>query len=316
MERQPHTYSLAFTTPSGITGWPRWLFFSPAARLVFFAGLFYALSHTVGHAVVLFGWADKGAAPLLQALAMLSLQLLPPLLAYQLVVRLLEQRKPQELHLRIGLLFAGLASGAALMSLVVGVLWLAGSYHILGTQYPTGWPAAVLVVGLGAGIGEEVVCRAALFRIVEEGLGTWWALLISALFFGAAHIFNPGATWWSSMAIAIEAGVLFALLYHLTRSLWACTGMHAAWNVMQGTFYGIPVSGIDTHGWLISDRSGPTWLSGGAFGAEASVVALLVCSAGSLTLLLIARRRGSFVPPAWRRTPAAASPPPLSPAVG
>jgi hypothetical protein len=37
-------------------------------------------------------------------------------------------------------------------------------------------------------------------------------------------------------------------------------------------------------------------LSGGVFGAEASVVALLVCTAVSIALLVIALRRGSIVP--------------------
>ncbi len=317
METRPPPYPLAFNGPPGITGWPRWLLFSPGARLAYFAFLLYTLGGTITHLVVVLGWADKAADPLLRALGMLSLQVLPPLLGYLLVVRLLEQRRPQELRPRAGLLLAGLGAGAALMSLVVGILWLFGSYRVLGTQDPPNWLADVLVVGVGAGIGEEIVCRAALFRIVEEGLGTWWALLISAAFFGAAHIFNPAATWWSSAAIAIEAGLLFALLYHATRSLWACTGMHAAWNVMQGTFYGIPVSGTDAHGWLVSVRRGPDWLSGGAFGAEASVVALLVCCGASVALLLIARRRYAFVPPSWRRrVPAAAASPPLSPLAG
>ena len=97
---------------------------------------------------------------------------------------------------------------------------------------------------------------------------------LAALFFGAAHIFNPGATLWSSAAIAIEAGLLLAMIYHVTRSLWACIGLHAAWNIMQGTLYGIPVSGSKADGWLVSMRTGPDWLSGGVFGAEASVVAL------------------------------------------
>ena len=98
------------------------------------------------------------------------------------------------------------------------------------------------------------------------------------------------------MAIAIEAGVLLALLYRVTRSLWPCIGLHAAWNVLQGTVFGIPASGTQAHGWLIYSRTGPDWLSGGVFGAEASVVALLTCF-----MLGIALRRGSIVGPAWRR---------------
>lgn len=89
---------------------------------------------------------------------------------------------------------------------------------------------------------------------------------------------------------------MLALLYHVTRSLWACVGLHASWNFMQGTVYGIPVSGGAADGWLVSYRTGPSWLSGGAFGAEASVVALLVCSVFTAALVTVALRRGSIVP--------------------
>jgi len=252
--------------------------------------------------VAMLGWTAKTATPLQHALATLSLQLLPALIAYLIVVKLIEQRRARELSVHdlptFGL--GGLLIGALLFSLVVGVLWLLGVYHVIGTNAHVDWLPQILVAGIGAGIGEEIIARGVLFRIVEEGLGTWSALAISALFFGGAHIFNPGATLWSSAAIAIEAGVMLGLLYHVTRSLWACIGLHAAWNVMQGTIYGIPVSGGAVDGWLVSNRTGPVWLSGGVFGAEASVVALAVCSLLSLTLLAVALRRGSIVP--FRRT--------------
>ena len=161
------------------------------------------------------------------------------------------------------------------------------------------WLPQVLVAGVGAGVGEEIVARGVLFRMLEEGLGSGWALAVSALVFGGAHAFNPGATRWSSAVIAIEADLMLGLLYHVTRSPWACIGLHAAWNIMQGTVYCIPLSGLPVRGWLISQRRGPHWLSGGAFVAEASVVALLLCATFTLALLRVARRRGSLVP--WRR---------------
>jgi uncharacterized protein len=293
---------LAFATPADAPSWLRWLVFSPAARIVFFAAMLVGIGFVTRAVVAMLGWTAKTATPLQHALATLSLQLLPALIAYLIVAKLIEQRRVRELSVRnlptFGL--GGLLIGALLFSLVVGVLWLLGVYHVTGTNAHVDWLPQVLVAGIGAGIGEEIIARGVLFRIVEEGLGTWSALAISALFFGGAHIFNPGATLWSSAAISIEAGVMFGLLYHVTRSLWACIGLHAAWNVMQGTIYGIPVSGGAVDGWLVSNRTGPVWLSGGVFGAEASVVALAVCSLLSLTLLAVALRRGSIVP--FRRT--------------
>jgi len=294
---------IAFVTPADTPSWQRWLVLSPAARIIFFAAMLIGFSMVTHAAVVALSWTAKTTDPLHHALATLSLQLLPALLGYAILVRLIERRRMRELSARAiptyGLV--GFLSGAVLFSVVVGVLYLAGSYHVTGTDPQVDWLPGVLVAGIGAGISEEIITRGVIFRVVEEGLGTWWALLISALFFGGAHIFNPGATLWSSAAIAIEAGLLLAMIYHVTRSLWACIGLHAGWNIMQGTVYGIPVSGGASKGWLISNRTGPDWLSGGVFGAEASVVALLACSLVTLALLMVALRRESIVAPAWSR---------------
>lgn len=289
---------LAFATPPDGPSWQRWLVFSAAARIVFFAAMLFAVGFIIHIALGLFGWAPKAASPLKLALVTLSLQLLPALIAYLVLVKLIERRRMREFAMATLPTFGitGLATGAALFSIVVGVLWLCGAYHVIGINPNVNWLPQLLVAGMGAGIGEEIVMRGVLFRIVEEGCGTWIAVAVSALFFGGAHIFNPGATLWSSAAIAIEAGVMLALLYHVTRSLWACVGLHASWNIMQGTVYGIPVSGGAADGWLVSYRTGPSWLSGGAFGAEASVVALLVCSVFTAALVTVALRRGSIVP--------------------
>lgn len=294
---------VAFTTPVSATPWQRWAVFSPIARIVFFIALFLILFKLSSAAAAAWGFFAPGTTRLTHAWGNLAVQLFSTGASYAVLVKAVERRPIRELALRdlATLGPAGLLLGAVLFSAVVLVLWLAGSYHVTGMNPGVDWLPAVLTVGLAAGIGEEIITRGVLFRIVEEGLGTWWALAISALFFGAAHIFNQGATLWSSLAIAIEAGVLLGLLYHVTRSLWPCIGMHAAWNIMQGTVFGIPVSGTNAQGWLSSSRSGPDWLSGGVFGAEASVAALLVCLCCSALLLIIAVRRGTIVAPAWRR---------------
>ena len=306
-----HDQAIAFTTPPAAPRWKRWLLFSPLARIAIFVLLFMALSFATGALMHALGWLGKGAPATIHGLAQLLVRALPALIAYLLLVRLVERRPLTELAPRRLLPDGaiGTAAGLLLFSAVVGVLYLLGSYHVTGTNPDAPWVPALLMVGLGAGIGEEIICRGVLFRIVEEGLGSWWALVVSALFFGAAHIANPGATLWSSAAIAIEAGLLFGMIYHLTRSLPLCMGLHAAWNFAQGTIYGIPVSGTPADGWLVSTRSGPDWLSGGVFGAEASVIALGLCSLCTLGLLVVALRRGSIVPfrPRARREQALAS---------
>jgi hypothetical protein len=46
---------------------------------------------------------------------------------------------------------------------------------------------------------------------------------------------------------------------------------------------------------VTSERIGPEWLTGGVWGAEASVLAVLVCFGVTALLLVVAYRRGTFV---------------------
>ena len=231
---------------------------------------------------------------------------LAALFGYRAFVLWIEQRAVTELARapfpREWLL--GCALGAALMVVTVGLLALLGSYHVDG--HVTGLAALrvmamPLLVSIGAGVVEELVLRGLVFRLVEEALGTWWSLAISALLFGALHLGNPHATLASAAAIALEAGILLAAAYLLHRRLWLPMGIHAAWNFVQGGVLGIPVSGGDSKGWLQSHLTGPAWLSGGGFGAEATVVAFVACLCTGLLLLRSAYLRGQFIARPRRR---------------
>lgn len=229
------------------------------------------------------------------------LAVLPFLLAYWLLAKAIERRPLSELDWRKSpQLLWGLLAALLLFALVTAELWAANVYSISGWGDAPLW-TLFLLTAVVPGITEEIISRGILFRLTEEGLGTWIALLVSALFFGFAHISNPGATAWSSLAISIEAGLLFGLLYHVTRSLWWCIGLHAGWNFVQGAVFGIPVSGIKVDGLLESRLQGPDWLDGGGFGAEASVLTVLTCSAISLLLIRRMLRARSVVAPFWKR---------------
>lgn len=297
------TTDLAYTTPPDAPRWKRWLLFSALARIVIFIVLLAAIGALT---VFILGWAGligKTVHGLAAAIGDCLVRSVPTLGAYLLLVRFVERRRIIELKLRNlpAHASAGVVFGVLLISAVVATLWLAGSYHVTGTNGHVAWLAAILSLGVGAAISEEILFRGVLFRMVEEGLGTWGALVISALAFGAVHLSNPNATLGSATAIAIEAGIGFGLLYHVTRSLWLCMGLHAAWNVMEGPVYGTSVSGLPAHGWLQSTLTGPASLSGGDFGPENSLVTVAWCAALSLVLLIVALRRRSIVPPCWMR---------------
>jgi len=198
-------------------------------------------------------------------------------------------------------LAGGLALGAVLFAAVAGVLSALGAFKIAG-----GSPAATVLPNLIAmaalsSFSEEVLIRGIIFRISEEALGSWLALLVSAALFGLGHIGNPHANLWSAAAIAIEAGILLAAAYMVTKSLWLPIGLHAAWNFTEAGVFGAATSGNELPGLLRSTTHGPEWLSGGAFGAEASVVAVAVCLMAGIALIVAAAHRGHVFPPPWRR---------------
>jgi uncharacterized protein len=85
----------------------------------------------------------------------------------------------------------------------------------------------------------------------------------------------------------------------LTRRLWLCVGIHFAWNFTQGGVFSAAVSGGKTTGLLQGQMVGPAWLTGGAFGAEASLVALVVCAVAGLLLVIAAKRSGHVIQPFW-----------------
>jgi uncharacterized protein len=217
-------------------------------------------------------------------------------------VRLVERRPVAELapagapkEFGLGLLF-----GTGLFTVTIGILWGAGFYHITGTN---GWFMLVesMSMAIMSGFIEELITRGIIFRIIEDSVGTWIALAVSALMFGSMHLGNPNATLTSAAAIALEAGLLLGACYIVTRRLWLAIGVHLAWNFTQGGIFGVAVSGTTPHGILQSTLTGPEILSGGAFGAEASVVAVVVCVTGFVFVIVRARRKGQIIQPFWAR---------------
>lgn len=219
-----------------------------------------------------------------------------------------------------GGLARGFLVGAALLAAVTGTLFLCGAYRVVGL----GAGASARALGHAAlvfffvAVFEEVLFRGIFFRLLEQGLGTWVALVLSALFFGFIHFFNPGATTRSAVAIALEGGGLLAAAYVATRSLWLPIGLHTAWNLFEGPVYGAHVSGLSLPSLLDAQFPGPAWLTGGAFGPEAGLPAVLLGSAFGLAFLLLAVRRGHIFTPRWmlrllRPTPAVPPPHPAQP---
>ncbi|WP_103353227.1 CPBP family intramembrane glutamic endopeptidase [Amycolatopsis sp. CA-128772] len=217
---------------------------------------------------------------------------------YRWVVRRTEQRPVTELG-RPG---AGLAVGRGVLIGVVLFAVVIANIALLGAYEIRGWgsvPGAVGLIGFmaAAAVTEELLFRGVLFRIVEERTGTAIALVLTAVVFGASHLFNPHASLWGALAIGIEAGGLLTAAYVATRKLWLPIGVHFGWNFAAAGLFSTEVSGNGTpQGLLDAVTSGPAVITGGSFGPEGSLYSVLFCLLGTGAFLWLARRRGNLVP--------------------
>lgn len=198
-------------------------------------------------------------------------------------------------------LLSGIVFATLLLSLIVGIAALLGGYRVSGWGGSTSLLWLVVAAGINAGFFEEIVFRGIVFRFLEEFAGSWIALFLSALMFGWIHRFNPNATLFTTLAIALEAGVLFGGAYMWTRNLWFAIGLHAGWNFAQGYIWDVPVSGVPVDGLLQSHPAGNPLISGGAFGMEGSVIAVVLVTGAGIWFIAKAVRLGRIVQPWWVR---------------
>jgi uncharacterized protein len=204
------------------------------------------------------------------------------LTAYWAYVKFYEKRVATELRVAPVGIAAGAILGALLILIATLPMFAFGVYQVTSYRGPQSGLFGVAAVIWIAAFLEEVVYRGVLFRALEEAVGTNWALWLQALIFSVAHIGNNSdatlyATLWSIVAVTL-IGAFWTYIFIQTRNLWIVTANHAAWNyaiILTGT----PLSGIDA--WrsvapFETSIHGPSWLSGGIFGPEDSIVTIIV----------------------------------------
>lgn len=252
-------------------------------------------------------WADRRRAdfvdqPFLGILVQIGLAL-AAIGLYVTFGKFVERREVNELSTP-GLLrewSIGILIGVGLYTACVVALMLLGYYRVDGfNSVAFILPAVALAIKSGA--FEELIFRGVLHQSVETVFGSWAAIVASSFVFGFLHLMNPAATLAGAIYISIEAGLLLSAAYMVTRRLWMCMGFHMGWNfVQEGIYSGVVSGSVSDPGLLQATIEGPTLMTGGAFGMEQSIFALVFCTTTGVILLLIAIRRGHVIPPIWTR---------------
>ena len=210
-------------------------------------------------------------------------------------------------------LLAGMAWGAAVLSLLVLVLHGAGLLvfdgRMLGgssaVRYGVAWGFGFLLVGLF----EETLFRGYAQATLARGLtgmfeglrtpnaevvGFWTAAVLLSFGFGLLHTSNQGETPVGLVSAGL-IGLVFCFSLWRTGTLWWAIGFHAAWDWAQSFLYGVADSGTIIEQRLRAAHPvGNAYWSGGVTGPEGSLLILPVTGvvAGVIWMTLRGGRLG------------------------
>jgi membrane protease YdiL (CAAX protease family) len=219
----------------------------------------------------------------------------------------------------------GVAIGAGMVGFAGLVVVLLGDLTLNVTLSAQTLLLALLqlwILATGA-MAEEVMFRGYPFQRLTEAVGAIGATVLLSVMFAALHLSNPHAALWSWGFLNTAAvGVVLAVAYLRTRSLWLPWGIHFAWNFALGVGLGLPVSGLTQFAVVVEgEASGPEWLTGGSYGLEASATGFAAILLGLAAVVLLTRRHPArqsrtHLPEAYPQPAPAAPAAPTAPAAG
>jgi len=223
------------------------------------------------------------------------------LTSYIVIYRYYEKRKITELsiHNISKFLLVGLLLGLMLPSLAIFITYLRGEYMILSISSLTDVFLRDLTISIAFGIltaiFEEVLFRGVLFRLIEEKLGSYFALIISSVIFGFGHLLNGNGSLFAVFALS-TISILITASYIYTRNLWFPIAIHFAWNFAQGDIFGTAVSGDPAStSIIVSKLEGSEWFTGGVWGIEASVQIVIFSWIAVAIFLVLSHRKKNIM---------------------
>lgn len=187
---------------------------------------------------------------------------------------------------------SGFMIGLGMLTLVIGIMAIAGLINFERANISFGshtfWIAFLMLIGyIIQGASEEIIFRGWQLQVIGARYKPWLGIVITSILFSLLHGMNSGVTLIAIVNILLF-GVLLALFVLRQNSLWAACGWHSAWNWAMASIYGLEVSGTDKIGSFLNlSTSGADYLSGGAFGPEASIITSIVLLIGIILIIFV-----------------------------
>ncbi|RHW39054.1 CPBP family intramembrane metalloprotease [Neobacillus notoginsengisoli] len=139
--------------------------------------------------------------------------------------------------------------------------------------------AAIFVAGFAAGVVEEMAFRGVIMKTLEMRWGKGVAIVVPSVIFGLLHAIGSNLHALDLLMLFVggtSVGIMFSLIVYQSGSVWNSAIVHGVWNCMMiGNVLTIGPSNNENSifSYILSSES--TLLTGGKFGVEVSIVAIL-----------------------------------------
>lgn len=156
----------------------------------------------------------------------------------------------------------------------------------------------IFIGGFGAGIVEEIVFRGIMMSVIEKRFNKKIAIIVPSVLFGFVHIIGMGFNLLSCALVLLAGtmvGIMFSLIASETNSIWNSAIVHAFWNI-------IIIGGILSIGtefkeyslfhYMLDTKS--FLLTGGEFGIESSIIAVIGYSLVCLLVVLSNKKKNEI----------------------
>lgn len=148
---------------------------------------------------------------------------------------------------------------------------------------------------LNAGILEEMIFRGYIMKLLECKYNKKIAVLLPSIFFATLHIpsmekFNM-INLFLLLCAGTGVGVMFSLITYVNKSIWASVLVHTIWNMcMIGGILDISTIHNADAAFSFILSSNNLLITGGGFGIEASIFAIIGYTIVALLSLVILRK--------------------------
>ena len=187
----------------------------------------------------------------------------------------------------------------ALPVIVKGIfLLLPGEFVSSGmdkNQIFTTLSSGIVFTGIAAGLVEEMVFRGVIMSLIRERWNTKAAILVPSVLFASVHLIGMNFSAPSCILVLLAGtmvGIMFSMIAMERDSVWNSGIVHSIWNIIiiggglgiseKANEYSVMTYVLDSKSFAIT---------GGEFGIEASVIALIGYIVVTLIAFVMIKRR-------------------------